>query len=209
MRGDSGAPLVFAVWADELTRGLLAPKLGDAKFNALYGKRTFRAGVEAILRDPKAHAFWCGAADCNALVSAALDRALERIVREQGSDVAAWRWDKAHPALSGHRPFTNVAALAKYFDVVTPDGGDPWTVNVGQYWANQAKMPFAVRHGPSLRAIYDLADPERSRFIYQTGQSGLVFSPRYRDMADDWSQVRYRSLQMRPASWVHDSTLVP
>ena len=41
MRADSAAPLVFAYWADELTRGLIGPKLGDARFKALYGKRTF------------------------------------------------------------------------------------------------------------------------------------------------------------------------
>jgi penicillin amidase len=209
MRADAAAPLVFAYWADELTRGLIAPKLGEARFKTLYGKRTFRAGLQVMLLEPEAGAFWCAPLSCAQQSSQALSRALDRIAAEQGSDASAWRWGRAHPALSSHRPFGNVAMLARFFDVSVPTGGDPWTVNVGQYWANDAKLPFANRHAASLRALYDLADPERSQFIYQTGQSGLVFSPRYRDMKDDWAGVRGRPLQLRPQAWAHQAVLVP
>jgi penicillin amidase len=65
------------------------------------------------------------------------------------------------------------------------------------------------RHAASLRAVYDLADLENSRFIYQTGQSGLVFSPRYRDMRATWAQAGYRNLQRQPARMQHDLRLVP
>jgi len=209
MRADGGAPLVFAYWSDELTRGLIAPKLGDARFKALYGKRTFRAGLQTMLLDEKAGAFWCGPAGCGEASSQALARALDRIAAEYGTDASQWRWGNAHPALSGHRPFGNVPALARFFDVAVPVSGDPWTVNVGQYWANYAKLPFATRHAASMRTMYDLADPERSQFIYQTGQSGLVFSSRYGDMAREWAEVRYRPLQLQPSAWQHEATLTP
>ena len=78
-----------------------------------------------------------------------------------GNDIHRWRWGQAHPALSQHKPFGRVAALAPLFDVSRPTGGDAWTVNVGQYWPNEADMPFANRHAASLRALYDLADMER------------------------------------------------
>jgi penicillin amidase len=209
MKADSAAALVFAYWADELTRALIAPKLGEARFKSLYGKRTFRAGLQVMLLDPQASAFWCGPSGCAGPSSRALGAALDRIAAEQGTDVAAWRWGRAHPALSSHKPFGNVAALARYFDVSVATPGDPWTVNVGQYWANDPKLPFANRHAASLRAIYDLADPEQSTFIYQTGQSGLVFSPRYRDMRDEWAQVRSRPLQLQPREWAHQARLLP
>ena len=80
---------------------------------------------------------------------------------------------------------------------------------MGQYWPNDPKIPFANRHAASLRALYDLSDLENSRFIYQTGQSGLVFSSRYRDMRDDWAAVQYRPLQMNPPAWAHQLTLRP
>ncbi len=210
-RMDAGraAPLIVAVWADELTRAVIAPRLGQDKFEALYGKRHFRTGLEAILADPQAAAAWCGAPGCAPQSARALERALDRIAAQQGRDPAGWRWGVSHPAQSTHRPLGNVAALARFFDVAVPTGGDNWTVNVGQYWANDRRNPFANRHAASLRAIYDLADPEASLFIYQTGQSGLVFSPRYRDMSQEWAAVRYRPLRLRPDHWVHEARLVP
>jgi penicillin G amidase len=210
MRPDSAAPLIVSVWGDELTRALIEPRIGPQKFHALYGKRSFRQGVETILEDPKAAAaYWCAPLSCAEQSTRALERSLDRIAAQQGNDPAAWRWGAWHTALSGHRPLGNVAALAHVFDVTVPTGGDNWTVNVGQYWANDPKVPFANRHAASMRAIYDLADLEQSRFIYQTGQSGLVFSPRYRDMRDQWAAVQYRPLRLQPDRWVHEARLVP
>jgi penicillin amidase len=70
-------------------------------------------------------------------------------------------------------------------------------------------MPFANRHAASMRTVFDLSNLENSQFIYQTGQSGLVFSDRYRDMASTWSAVAYRPLQLSPAKMVHTLTLKP
>jgi len=209
MRPDRAAPLIVSVWGDEITRGLFEPRLGPEKFQALYGKRSFRQGLETILADPKVAAAWCAPLSCAEQSSRALARSLDRIAAQQGSDPAAWRWGAWHIALSAHRPLGNVAALAHLFDVTVPTGGDSWTVNVAQYWANDPKVPFASRHAASMRAIYDLADLEQSRFIYQTGQSGLVFSPRYRDMRDAWAAVQYRPLRLQPDRWVHEAKLVP
>ncbi|MGC5189035.1 penicillin acylase family protein, partial [Escherichia coli] len=72
-----------------------------------------------------------------------------------------------------------------------------------------ARAPFANRHAASLRAIYDLAEPERSLFIYQTGQSGVALSSRYADMSAGWADGRYRPLQMAPARWRHSMMLRP
>ena len=207
MHARSAAPLIFAVWADELTRGLIAPRLGDARFKALYGKRQFRKAVEGIMA--RNDAWWCAPRTCEAQASDALGRALDRLQAQLGPDVARWQWGQLHQALSAHRPFGNVAPLATLFDVRVPTGGDNFTVNVGQYWPNDPKVPFANRHAASLRAIYDLADLEKSQFIYQTGQSGLVFSPRYGDMRTEWAAVQYRPLQLNPATFRHTYQLTP
>jgi len=207
MDANRAAPLVFAAWADELTRGLIAPRIGDARFTATYGKRDYRAALEGILE--RDDAWWCQPLTCAQQSGAALGRALDRLQAAYGGDPAAWRWGAAHLAISAHRPFSNVALLARYFDVSVPSHGDSYTVNVGQYNAGEARRPFVNRHAASLRAVYDLADLDQSRFIYQTGQSGLVFSPRYRDMATTWAQTGYRALQGQPARWSHQLTLAP
>lgn len=201
------APLIVAAWTDELVRGLVVPRIGKERFAATYGKRDYRAGVEGMLA--RNDAWWCQPSTCAEQSAAALGRALDRLQAAYGAEPAAWRWGDAHPAVSGHRPFGNVAALARWFDVSVPSNGDSYTVNVGQYNAGDAKAPFANRHAASLRAIYDLADLEQSTFIYQTGQSGLVFSPRYRDMATAWAGAGNRLLQREPARFVHSLTLAP
>lgn len=207
MRADQAAPLIFSAWADELTRALLAPKLGEAKFKTLYGKRHFRSALEGILEHD--NGWWCAPLSCADQASAALDKTLDRLQSQYGADVQNWQWGRAHMAKSSHQPFDNVPALAPYFDVMAPTGGDSFTVNVGHYWLSDAKTPFANRHAASLRAVYDLADLDASRFVYQTGQSGLVFSSRYRDMRDAWTQVQYRPLQMNPQDWHHTQSLRP
>lgn len=207
MRASQAAPLVYSAWVDELTRGVIGARIGKERFETMYGKRLFRSGIEGILaRDDKA---WCGPTGCAAASTAALDRALDKLQAAHGADVAQWRWGDAHPAISIHRPFSNVKPLARFFEVRVPTGGDPFTVNVGQYHLDKADAPYANRHAASLRAVYDLADLEQSVFLYQTGQSGNVFSGRYRDMSEGWSRVDYRPLQMKPANWASSLTLKP
>jgi penicillin G amidase len=233
MDANSPAPLILAAWADELTRALIEQRLGTENFKRLYGKRHFRGLMESVVlaSEPQAKpeqgapaavgrpmgaslsaqdaAAWCAPKTCAEQSSAALERALAVLQKRWGADVAQWRWGQAHPALSVHKPFGNVAALAKWFDVSSESGGDAWTVNTGQYWLNQERQVFANRHAASLRALYDLSNLENSQFIYQTGQSGLVWSPRYRDMAQQWSAVQYRPLQLKPERWTHELTLQP
>ena len=51
--------------------------------------------------------------------------------------------------------------------------------------------PFAQNHGAGYRAVYDLADPERSVFVISTGQSGNPLSSHYEDYAEPWRDGRY------------------
>ncbi|MES2414337.1 MAG: penicillin acylase family protein [Pseudomonadota bacterium] len=207
MRAGQPAPLVFAAWVDELTRGVMSEAIGPELFTTLYGKRHFRSTVEEFMA--RNDITWCGRRGCDAQSAAALDRALTRLQNDYGPDVSQWSWGRAHYALSVHKPLGNVPALARFFDVTVPTGGDAFTVNVAQYWAAEGKSPFANRQAASMRAIYDMADLENSRFIYQTGQSGLVFSSRYRDMRDGWAAVEYRPLQMNPSVMRHQLQLRP
>lgn len=207
MAADAAAPLIFATWVDAVTRLTVGERLGTDKFQSLYGKRQFRDAVEGLLaRDDR---FWCGDTGCAAVVSRALDVALADLQVRYGQRLETWQWGRAHPAVSKHQPFSNVAALAGLFEVRVPTGGDTFTVNVGRYNLDQPALPFANRHAASLRALYDLSNLDNSRFVYQTGQSGNPFDPRYRDMAQTWADVRYRPLQMDGARFRHTQILQP
>ena len=207
MDTDSASALILNVWADEMTRAVLVPRLGAERFQGLYGKRHFRSALQGILaRDDK---FWCGDGGCAPVANAAMDRSLTRISAKLGRDPSTWRWGTWHPAISSHKPFGKVPYLNALFDVRTPSAGDLFTVNVGQYWANEKHEPFANRHAASMRAVYDLAENGESVFIYQTGQSGHVLDPRSRNMAGRWSEGRYSALQQGPYTVLHTLKLVP
>ncbi len=207
MDANKSAPLLFAVWADELTRGLVEPKLGADVFKAQYGKRHFRLLLENVMQQTNSP--WCAPKTCAEQSTAALDRALDRIATKHGQTPANWRWGEEHLALSTHKPFGQVPVLRELFSVRVPSDGDLFTVNVGQYWAGEKYLPFANRHAASLRVVYDLSDLEQSQFIYQTGQSGLVWSDNYRDMKDEWAAGKYRPLRSKPDAWAHTLVLSP
>ena len=207
MEADKAAPLLFAVWSDELTRGLVEPKLGVDVFKAQYGKRHFRLLLERVMQQPNSP--WCAPKTCAEQSSAALERALDRIAAMQGKTPASWKWGEAHLALSTHKPCGQVPVLRDWFSVRTPSDGDLFTVNVGQYWAGEKYLPFANRHAASLRVVYDLSDLEQSQFIYQTGQSGLVWSNHYSDMKKEWAAGKYRPLLSKPQTWKHELVLKP
>ena len=79
---------------------------------------------------------------------------------------------------------------------ITQALGDTYTVNAARVVmrADGEGDRYVNDHGPSLRALYDLEDPKRSRFIHSSGQSGLVFSPHYADLLRPWTEVRYLPL---------------
>ena len=128
---------------------------------------------------------------CDDILAEALERALDELTRRYGSDPDRWRWGDAHFAWSQHRPFSRVRWLAPFFDIRVPVPGDAYTLNVGQTDFNDVVEPYASRHAPSLRAIYDLADPEASVFIHSAGQSGNPLSAHYRDFAALWARGDY------------------
>jgi penicillin amidase len=71
-------------------------------------------------------------------------------------------------------------------------------VNVGAITIRDEERPFANRHAGSLRAVYDLADLERSLFMQSTGQSGNVLSPWYSSFAERWASVEYITIPTKP-----------
>lgn len=198
MAADRPEPLIVTAWMRELTRLVYGDELGETLMRTLWDQRqTFMVNV---LGDVDGQGRWCRTSEqattCAALIQQALRLALDDLTRRYGSDIAAWRWGEAHAARSEHRPFARVGALARFFDVRVPTGGDTYTVNVGRHTIRNAEEPFINRHAASLRAIYDLANLDASRFMHSTGQSGLPFSAFYRNFAERWSRVEFIAIPM-------------
>jgi len=75
-----------------------------------------------------------------------------------------------------------------------PAGGAADTVNAGGFDAGRDDVPFADHHGPGLRAVYDLADPDQSTFQIALGQSAHLLSPHYDDMQKLW--MRFEGIRI-------------
>jgi penicillin G amidase len=201
-------PLVFNSWMRTVSQRIFADELGDALMRDYWEQRNVHQPMVDVLRNRDGAARWCAdgrareaqAADCGRLLSEALEATLDALQRQYGADMAAWRWGDAHVARAEHRPFGKVALLAQAFDIRVPTSGDTYTVNAGRYNLRDEKEPFANRHAASLRALYDLADLENSRFIQSTGQSGNLLSPFYRNFTERWAAVGAIPMKTRRAA---------
>ncbi|HET7792183.1 MAG TPA: penicillin acylase family protein [Rhizobacter sp.] len=197
MAADKAAPLIAWAWTRQLMQGVFRDEMGDPLYERQVAVRSFREGLEGVLT--RSDAWWCddkatpAVETCDDQVNAAFTRALEELQAAQGADVSKWQWGRAHQARSEHRPFSRVKPLSRWFELRTPVGGDTYTVNVSRVSlrADPTTGEFYLdEHGPSFRALYDLADPAKSRFMHSSGQSGIVFSPLYSAFVERWAGVR-------------------
>jgi len=210
MRMDSAAPLVFSAWYRELTRLVYADELGELFIDAWELRATFMINV---LTAQGGQEKWCDDVrtaereTCAMLAAKAFDLAAADLAKRYG-EPSSWRWGKAHTAAGDHRPFGLVPFVARLFNVAPRTPGDSYSVDVGHMFIRDEERPFANRHAPSLRAIYDLADLDRSRYMHSTGQSGNVLSPWYANFAERWARVEYITIPTRREAIVAAHRLV-
>jgi penicillin amidase len=197
MAADKAAPLITWAWLRHLMQAVFIDELGEALYEKQIGTRSFREALHGVLaRDD---VWWCDdkrtpqAESCEMQIDAALARALDELQKQHGPEPTRWQWGAAHLARSEHRPFSKLPVLASWFELRTPMGGDTYTVNASRVGLRPEARTgefYLTEHGASFRALYDLADPAKSRFMHSTGQSGIVFSPLYRNFAGSWAEVR-------------------
>jgi len=203
MASDRSEPLLVTAWWRELVRAIYADELGEA-FRPNWRARAVFLGN--VLADHNGQSRWCdnlrtpGVETCEEQLALSLEAALADLRQRYGDDMRKWKWGLAHVARHEHRPLGRQALLARWFDIKVPSAGDPYTVNVGRNNFFDEAQPFANRHAASLRAIYDLADPEKSLFIHSGGQSGNLLSPHYAAFSEAWSKGEYIPMRMVRAS---------
>lgn len=196
MDPDRPEPLVFHAWIWEFARLATADELGSVQEEAWGRKGAF---VRRILETREV---WCDDLGtkrteiCDDLLARALERAVDRTAERHGDDPAAWRWGEEHVALAEHRPLAS-SPVAPLFNLRGPAPGSIHAVNAFEFSPLDEERPFASTHGPSMRAIYDLADLERSLFIHSTGQSGNVLSPLYDSFEERWRNGEYFTIPTR------------
>jgi penicillin amidase len=184
---DRTEPLIFALWMERLKARLLEDELGE-EFSEFRGARPTL--LTAILTKNTA---WCddvrtpAPEACEAQVNAAWSDALAWLRDNAGDDDRNWRWGEWHIASFSHPVFGNIPGLSGLGGFAAPTPGDDATVNRGSFSGSTSRIPFRHRHGPGVRAIYDLADLRRSQFSMAGGQSAHLLSGHLDDLMVGWA----------------------
>ena len=177
MARDRAEPLIYMAWLRELMHALFADELGEV-FEDYWKIRT-----EVIHRALSERTQWCDVVttgeteSCAQVAGRAFAASLEFLAVTYGHDMDDWRWGEAHAVHMKSRILGEVPAIGSWFEIDMPSGGEKETVNAGGFDVSDRERPFAQNHGAGYRAVYDLADPERSVFIISTGpvrQSAVV-----------------------------------
>ncbi|PWR23273.1 penicillin acylase family protein [Zavarzinia compransoris] len=201
MSADSPAPLIAMAWARDLNRRLFAGRLGE-DYGGWAGLRPVQ--LRAVLNG---QGQWCddpatpAAEDCRTQARAALDGALAQLAAQQGETPADWRWGKAHVADMRHPILRFLPVLSGWTAIRPPVGGGEDTLLRGAMRFGARDNPFANVHAAGFRAVYDLADLSRSRFIISTGQSGNPYSPHWDDLSGIWAADGYVEIPTAPEKW--------
>jgi penicillin amidase len=116
--------------------------------------------------------------------------ALDDLSERYGNDMSKWRWGEAHRARFSHTPFGFIPVLKNVFGLSEVMGGGNATIQRAAYRYSNSE-PYAAVHGSGYRAVYDLAEPDKSIYMTSTGQSGNVYSPHYANLTPRWARGEY------------------
>jgi len=201
MQTSSRPALIMANWVRHVTRATYADELGDS-FASGWRVRSglmfpALAGVGGLER-------WCDdirtapVETCRDIVNAAYVASLEDLSQTYGADRQGWTWGKAHRALFIHPLFSRDSAEAALFNQTPEISGGQVTLNVAYFGYGESPR-FDANVGPTYRAVYDLADLDRSGFSISSGQSGHPLSPHYNDLRQTWLSGELAPIGPAPA----------
>jgi penicillin amidase len=134
----------------------------------------------------------------DAAIAGALGAAVERLERTHGEDPDAWAWGTVRPLTLRH-PLSARRPLQRVFDLgPIPWGGDTNTA------AQASNAPLDPTGDPiylgTLRAVMDVGEWDRSRFVVAGGQSGNPCSPHYADQWEQWRRGKTIPFPYSPAA---------
>jgi len=187
--------LIFAMWLKEIGGFLYSDELGKPLFEAYWYWRP--RTVKATLTE---HRDWCDVTNtrevetCDQRLSQSLASALAKLKDELGGRPASWGWGEMHFTRFAHPIFGRVPVVRWFTDLRVPMDGDFYTVNRAGPAFRDKDFLFASVHGAGLRAVFDLANLDDSRFMIATGQSGNILSPLYGNMVEAWRDGEARTV---------------
>ncbi len=190
---------IYQVFLKYLLRNIYSDEMGEDLFN----KFLFIANVpyRSLLKTMQSDTDWFDVITTNQIenknfiIRKSLSDALNHLEKNFGKDLSTWQWGRIHKTTFKH-PFNGAFKPIDNFINIGPFeiGGDGTTLFNTEYPFSKSIEEFsAFRHeefenvlGPSMRFIFDFANPDEIYLTLATGQSGNIFSDHYSDMSELW-----------------------
>ena len=192
MRMDDASPGIFFAWMRTAIRQIFADELDD-DFAGWFGLR-----AEVLERALTERPVWCDnimtseTETCQSILKSAFEAAVLEVEASGGQDEPTW--GAIHQVNFRHMGFGRLPVIGSLFNVRIPSPGGQETVNRAAMRFSSNTDPYGQGHGPGLRALYDLADLDASRFMIGPGQSGRLFSDNRSSLAEKWRDGAYLTL---------------
>ena len=159
------------------------------------------------------------------IIRKSLVDALNDLEEKFGKDISTWQWENVHKVVFRHM-FSGVSSFTDKLINIGPFGigGDGTTIFNTEYSFDRLfSQDYSVNGkrsekfenilGPSMRYIFDFADPDHVNFILPTGESGNIMSGHYKDMTQMWLKGKYIKLPVNEdefkAGAKYEMTLMP
>jgi len=201
MHRNAPEPLILQAWVWALGRTILSDELGPNYLEFLDG------GIYTIERLIANGSSWCDdtttpneTESCDLQIARALEMALDHLSDRFGSDISAWRWGEAHVARFDHPLLSRLPLLNGLLTYsIEADGGNDTVNRAAARLGGSPETLFEDVHGAGFRAVYDLENLDRSRFMIATGQSGNPLSRLYGNLTLRWRDGQ--TVSLAPESW--------
>ncbi|TNF71348.1 MAG: penicillin acylase family protein, partial [Bacteroidetes bacterium] len=195
---DSRESVVFHRWVYQVLEGTFRDELGAEGFAALLRTHLVKRLIAPMSKNDD-FLWWDNITTSDRketrteIIQEAFQMAMTSIETDFGGFDNDWGWGDVHTLEHAH-PLGRVASLRPFFNV------GPFPVHGTREVINNLMFPYdstgyyRVSAGPSTRRIIDFSDPDESRSILPTGQSGNPFSPHYEDQAELFVQGKFRKM---------------
>lgn len=197
---DAHAPTVYLVWAAMAERRIGADELAGLPADYAMGNRF----LAEILEGDYPH--WCDdittrpRESCPAMLTAALTDARLAVEKAYGPDPAGWRWGKVSTARLSHLGFADLPVLGDLFSRDVSLAAGPEAMFQSEVSVDPEGRFARIGFTSSLQTIFDLAAPERSRFMMAGGQSGWLGSPYFANLTPRWARGERFAIPMDRAA---------
>ncbi|MCX7874771.1 MAG: penicillin acylase family protein [Melioribacteraceae bacterium] len=160
------------------------------------------------------------------IIRKSLSDALSELEKKYGKEIENWQWGKIHQVSFKHMFSGQSSLIDNIINVGEFSiGGDGTTIFNTEYSFSDLfdeksetkdtskRKKFENYLGPSMRYIFDFAQPYNFYFILPTGQAGHFLSNNYKDMTNKWLKGNYIKLTLNEKEFIktskHKLILIP